>query len=78
MNEPLTKTQRELRGHAVGDMSLEQLRDWIEACTKMERWVGVKKARRSWGRSCELASAELIRRGVQLPNLIAEDTNNGC
>lgn len=62
MNEPLTKSQRELRGRSVGDMSIEQLRDWIDACTKMENWVGFKKSRRDWRLSREEASAELVRR----------------
>lgn len=62
MNEPLTKSQRELRGRSIGDMSLEQLRDWIDACAKMENWVGTKKARRDWRLGREEALAELVRR----------------
>ena len=67
MNEPLTKSQSELRGRDVRHLSEEQLRDWIDACTKMERWVGFKKARRSWKRGRETASAELARRGATVP-----------
>ena len=62
MNEPLTKSQQNLRGTNIGDMSIEQLRDWIDACSKMENWVGGKKARRDWRLSREEASAELFRR----------------
>ena len=63
MTEPLTKNQQNLRGRSIDDMSIEQLRDWIDACTKMENWVGAKKARRDWRLGREAASAELVRRG---------------
>lgn len=66
MNEPLTKTQQELRGRSVSDMSLGQLRDWIDVCKKMENWVGYNKARRGWRQCREEALAELSRRGVDL------------
>ena len=36
MAEPLTKSQRSLRGKKVVDMTDDQLRDWIDACAKME------------------------------------------
>ncbi len=68
MNEPLTKSQRELRGRAVRDMSVAQLRDWIGACNKMERSVGFNKARRSWKLARSKASAELARRGAAAPS----------
>ncbi len=67
MNEPLTKTQQALRGRSVGDMSLEQLRDWIDACEKMENCVGYNKARRGWRQGREDALTELVRRGVEVP-----------
>lgn len=63
MNEPLTKSQKKLRGRSIGEMSIEQLRDWIDACTKMTNWVGAKKAWRDWRLGREAASAELVRRG---------------
>ena len=66
---PLTKSQRELRGRNVRDMSTEQLHDWISACTVMEGSVGFNKARRSWKSGREEALAELARRGLALPEL---------
>jgi hypothetical protein len=69
MNNPLTKSQTALRGRDLRDLSAEQLGDWIDACTKMECWVGANKARRSWKRSREEASAELACRGVLVPGV---------
>jgi hypothetical protein len=48
-------------------MSIAQLRDWIDACMKMERSVEFNKARRSWKRSREEATEELTRRGIEGP-----------
>jgi hypothetical protein len=62
MTEPLTKTQQSLRGRKIVDN--EQLRDWIEACEKMEKWVGYAKARRSWRLSGIEASDELEHRAA--------------
>ena len=45
MNEPLSKSQTELQGQDLGDMTVEQLFDWLDACSKMERWVKPQKAR---------------------------------
>jgi hypothetical protein len=73
MNNPLTKSQRELRGRDVRDMSIEQLHDWIDACSKMERWVDFNKARRSWKHGREEALAELARRGLALPAVAEGD-----
>ncbi|MBA4016738.1 MAG: hypothetical protein C0483_06075 [Pirellula sp.] len=65
---PLTRSQEALRGWDVRDMSIEQLRDWIAACEKMEVWVKPAKARRSWKLGFveateELASREAIDEG---------------
>lgn len=46
MAEPLSKSQQALRGRKLCDMSVERLKDWIDACDKMELWVGYAKARR--------------------------------
>lgn len=62
--EPLTKTQQALRGRNLRDLSPDQLRDWIDACEKMEHWVKYKKARREWKQSREQAVALLE---VRLP-----------
>jgi hypothetical protein len=67
LNEPLTNSQRELRGRRISAMSIAQLRDWIDACMKMERSVEFNKARRSWKRSREEATEELTRRGIEGP-----------
>lgn len=67
MNEPLTKSQQELRGRSVHEMTIVQLREWIDACDTMERWVGAKKARRSWRSSRQEASEELARRDSFVP-----------
>jgi hypothetical protein len=62
MSEPLSKSQQHLRGRNVADMTTDQLRDWIDACAKMERWVTAAKARRSWKLSGQHAQQELERR----------------
>ncbi|WP_339888945.1 hypothetical protein [Rhodopirellula europaea] len=43
-------------------MTDHQLRDWIQACEKMENWVGHAKARRGWRLSGVQAEKELDRR----------------
>lgn len=62
MAEPLSKSQQKLRGREICDMTDEQLRDWIDACLKMEQWVGAAKARRGWRLSGIKAEQELERR----------------
>ena len=73
--EPLTKTQQALRGRDLRDLSLDQLRDWIDACEKMEQWVKDRKARRGWKQAREQTVAELERRFsvvADSPNLKSE------
>ena len=48
MSESLSQSQQQLRGRKLGDMSEDQLRDWIDACRKMELWVKASKSRRAW------------------------------
>jgi hypothetical protein len=62
MAEPLSKSQQSLRGRKIADMTDHQLRDWIQACEKMENWVGHAKARRGWRLSGVQAEKELDRR----------------
>lgn len=62
MAEPLSKSQQALRGRKICDMTEEQLRDWIGACLKMEKWVGAAKARRGWRLSGIEAEQELNSR----------------
>ena len=62
MAEPLTKSQQQLRGMQVRDMSIEELKDWIVACDRMEVWVKPNKVRRLWKDAREEAEAELFRR----------------
>ena len=62
MPEPLTRTQQRLRGREICDMTEDQLRDWIDACEKMEQWVDAAKARRGWRLSGIEAQSELDRR----------------
>jgi hypothetical protein len=60
-----------LRGRKIEDMTLAQLRTWIDACDRMEVWPHTPvKARRGWKASRAQAEAELARRGAQekLPN----------
>jgi hypothetical protein len=51
-------------------MSADQLRDWIDACNKMERWVDAKKARRSWRLGRQEAFEELARRDLGVPETL--------
>ena len=67
--EPLSRSQQGLRGRDIRDMTIEQLRDWIDACEKMEAWVKPPKARRSWKHSGQEAIAELEGR-ARSPNRI--------
>ena len=62
MAEPLTKSQQSLRGRKIVNMTDDQLRDWIQACEKMENWVRHAKARRGWRLSGIEAGDELERR----------------
>ena len=64
MAEPLSKTQQRLRGRKICDMTDEQLRDWIDACEKMNKWLGAAKARRGWRLSGIKAEEELRRRST--------------
>lgn len=60
---PLTKEQQALRGKKITDMTLHELRIWIEACNRMEKWItGANKARRSWASSGVEAEEELRKR----------------
>jgi hypothetical protein len=65
--EPLTRSQHALRGKKVSDMTDAQLRDWLDACAKMELHVKPPKARRSWKSAALEAEAELQKRGVRSP-----------
>ena len=62
MQNPLSKNQERLRGHKRTDMTDTELRDWIDACEKMECWVKPAKARRTWKAARADAIAELERR----------------
>jgi hypothetical protein len=62
MAEPLTRSQQSLRGKKITDMTDTELRDWLDACTKMEVHVKPAKARRSWKSGAREAEAELQRR----------------
>jgi hypothetical protein len=62
MAEPLTKSQQSLRGRRIVDLTDDQLHEWIDACKKMEDWVGHAKSRRAWRLSAIEAEAELERR----------------
>ena len=68
VSQPLTKSQQKLKGRKVTDMTVEQLKDWIEACEKMERWIArAGKARREWKRSGQEAQTELEGRLAPSP-----------
>jgi len=70
MNEPLSKRQKALRGRRVTDMTHAQLRDWINACERMERWSLVpNKARRGWKASHAKAVTELETRRRRAPKV---------
>jgi hypothetical protein len=43
-------------------MTVAQLRDWIDACNKMEIWTKYAKSRRGWKKGREAAQAELLLR----------------
>lgn len=73
MGLPLTRSQQEFRGRSVHEMSVGQLREWIDACDKMEQWVGAKKARRSWRLSRQEALEELSCRRSQDPSAVEAD-----
>jgi hypothetical protein len=60
----LTRSQQSLRGKNIRDMTAEELRDWLEACEKMEIHVKPAKARRAWKSSGAAVRAELERRGL--------------
>jgi hypothetical protein len=62
MKNPLTKQQEQLRGKKVNDMTNHELEIWVQACDKMENWVDVNKARRSWTKSRDEAESELEKR----------------
>jgi hypothetical protein len=64
MVDPLTKSQQQLRGRNVSDMTVEQLHDWIDACNTMEQSGIAAKARRSWKDGRKEATRELEKRGV--------------
>jgi hypothetical protein len=71
--QPLSRSQQRLRGRKVSDMNDAQLRDWIDACTKMEEWRGIDgKARRGWKESRAAARAELERRSGASSNVLGE------
>jgi hypothetical protein len=55
-------SQQRLRGKNVADMTDEQLRDWIDACQRMEKWVKPAKARQGWRLSGEEAESALASR----------------
>ncbi len=63
--DPLTKSQQALRGLALCDMSIAQLRDWIAACEQMDQMANHKKAPRGWQKSRELAVKELESRASE-------------
>ena len=67
MSEPLSKSQQRLRGRRINEMTDEQLVDWIDACEKLEMWVGAAKSRRSWRQSGNEAETELERRASNEP-----------
>jgi hypothetical protein len=66
MGEPLSKSQKGLRGRDLRTMSIEQLQDWIHACNAMEKWVNYNKARRTWTQSRREAQELLNKRQRKL------------
>ena len=61
----LTKQEEKLRGKKVIDMTISELKIWINACNKMERLVKANKVRRNWTKSrddAELALENKTRR----------------
>jgi hypothetical protein len=66
VKNPLSRTQESLRGRKIVDMSVAQLREWIDACVRMEEWKYTPaKARRGWKASRAKAEVELERRTRQ-------------
>jgi hypothetical protein len=72
MIKPLSRNQQQLRGRKIHELTDEQLVDWISACSKMENWVGVRKARHGWKKSEQQARAELERRQSEQKQLSAK------
>ena len=65
-DQPLSRSQHELRGRKVADMDDAQLREWIDACLKMEAWSRIEaKARRGWKESRIAAESEAERRAAK-------------
>ncbi|MFD0843576.1 hypothetical protein ACFQ1F_08545 [Flaviramulus multivorans] len=64
MKNPLTKQQEKLRGKKIVDLTDAELLLWINACDKMENWVGGNKARRSWTSSRQDAVDEIEKRDI--------------
>ena len=62
LGQPLTGEQDALRGRDVREFTDAELRLWLDACDRMERWVKSAKARRTWKAGAERANAELARR----------------
>jgi len=72
--QPLSESQHRLRGRKIAEMDNAQLRNWIDACQKMEQWSGVgAKARRGWKESGIAAQAELERREGGGVNVIGSE-----
>lgn len=69
---PLSKSEEQLRGRKKADMTVEQLLDWIEACSKMELSVKANKGRRSWRKSREEARAELAKRKCSVRKSVSD------
>lgn len=64
MDAPLSSAQQHLRGRDVRNMTVDELREWINACDRMEMWTKFAKARRSWKLAREIVFDELAKRGV--------------
>jgi hypothetical protein len=63
MASPLSRAQQMLRGRKIEDMTVAQLRKWIDACDRIEVWPHTPaKARRGWKASRARAEAELAKR----------------
>lgn len=62
MNNSLTKEEQKLRGKNISDMTLDELKIWINACDKMENNVKANKARRSWTKSRDESINEIEKR----------------
>jgi len=69
MDSPLSASQESLRGRKVTDMTARQLLDWIDACSRMEKWTHMaKKGRKEWRQARAEAVAELQRRRLSTGN----------